>query len=142
MSDRTYAQIFIYGCPEEQRNDLLRALRHTFWPSDDVNWGILPVGFAAEETQCGAIQKYAAGWARAALGATWVAWEDPKFEWLGTVAYCLTGEVVTFPCDAEGHPVATLGAALAAGVRGEALDRLFPGYDLVEQFEELVARAA
>jgi hypothetical protein len=142
MSDRTCAQIFIYGCPEGQRDDLLKALRYTFWPGDDLDWGILPVPFAAEEAECGTIEKHATRWARAAIGATWVAWEAPEPEWLGTVAYCLRGEVVTFPCDAEGHPVATLGAALAAGVRNEALDRLFPGYAVVEQFEELVARAA
>jgi hypothetical protein len=137
MSDRPYAQIFIYDCPEEQRADLLDALSPTFGPMGDINWGIAPVQFVVDETPCGVIEEDAPGWAKAAPGATWVAWEDPKFEWLGTAAYCLGGKVVVFTCDAEGKPVATLDAARAAGVSGEALDKLFPGHEVVEGFEKL-----
>lgn len=137
MSDRTYAQIFIYDCPEEQRADLLAALSPTFWPIDSTNWDTIPVQFVVDEAPCGVIEEDAPGWAEAAPGATWVAWEDPKFEWLGTAAYCLGGKVVVFTCDADGKPVATLDAARAAGVQGEALDKLFPGHEVVEGFEKL-----
>jgi hypothetical protein len=137
MSDRTYAQIFIYDCPEEQRADLLDALSPTFGPIDSTNWDAIPMQFVVDETPCGVIEVDAPGWAKAAPGATWVAWEDPKFEWLGTAAYCLGGKVVVFTCDAEGKPVATLDTARAAGVSGEALDKLFPGHEVVEELEKL-----
>lgn len=137
MSDRAYAQIFIYDCPEEQRADLLDALSPTFGPIDSTNWDAIPVQFVVDGAPCGVIEVDAPGWAKAAPGATWVAWEDPKFEWLGTAAYYHGGKVVIFTCDVDGKPVATLDAARAAGVSGEALDKLFPGHEVVEELEKL-----
>jgi len=136
MSDRTYAQIHVYSCPEDQRQALLDVLADEL-QIGEVDWGSLPVSLSDDQVRCGTISAHAEEWAEAAPGASWVAWEDPAYDWLGTAAYCANGKVALFDCDAEGTPLVTFGATRKAGASDYVLAKLFPGYWLIDQLDAL-----
>lgn len=58
------------------------------------------------EMSCGSAQEYGNRIMEAAPGASFVLWEDPKYEWLGDlVAYAPDLGVYSSECDANGTPV-------------------------------------
>lgn len=58
------------------------------------------------EMSCGSADEYHARLMEAAPGASWVLWEDPKYEWLGSMnAYAPDLGEYGSECDANGQPV-------------------------------------
>jgi len=106
MSDRTYAQLRILALPDD------------WTPADDTEARDLMAdeGFETEadgydlralwtvdEMSVGSMEPIAD--ALAALGITFEAWEDPKYEWLGAYyAHVPSLGMFAHDCDADGRP--------------------------------------
>jgi hypothetical protein len=121
MSDRTYAQVDVLACPEDQRAALVAVLDGTteipadFYPltlgsaneapEDDT----APIGrYGWDELALGSISDIASALIEAAPGATFHAWEDPKYEYPGgVVMYAPDLGRFDADCDANGQPYVT-----------------------------------
>jgi len=118
MSDRTNLQCYIYACPDDQKQAAADALSEM-----QLNWGcadatprelVLNQPYTEDQARCGSAEELAAELREAAPGASFVLWEDPAYEWLGSLqAY--TPELGEFAgeCDADGQVVAVLAGILA-----------------------------
>lgn len=89
MGDRTNLQVFIYKCPEDQCEAAATLLGDM-----DIDWGSVPHvpgtltlshPYTRYETSCGTADSLAAELREAAPGASFVLWEDPAYEWLGSI---------------------------------------------------------
>ena len=113
MSDRTAFACYIYACPEDQQAGALSVLTEGY--GLDLNWGMsegeglsLTEAYTAEEISCGSADFIAKELIEAAPGCSFVLWEDPKYEWLGSLnAYTPELGHFTAECDANGRPVYT-----------------------------------
>jgi hypothetical protein len=119
MGDRTYFQLKVHACPEEQLDALAVALN----PVGDGCWllttlhgdedqverindasGPFPWELAIDEVSCGWVDEIDTDeLVAAAPGAIWELWEDPKYEWLGHwLGYSPATGVISGECDADG----------------------------------------
>lgn len=106
MSDRTTFQVYVYECPEDQREAAVAAIREVAGEWDE---GTLPrpgEGFTFYEVRLGTAMDTAAKLTEAAPGASFYMWEDPAYEYLGDM-YARTPALGSFTaqCDSYGEPV-------------------------------------
>ena len=78
---------------------------------DDYSWDEVPgvdleTGYTAYEASCGTADEVSEALIAAAPGCSFVLWENPSYQWLGTVV-ARTPELGYFSgdCDADGTPV-------------------------------------
>lgn len=111
MSDRTGFRAYVYDCPEDQREAALTVLAEDY--ALGVDWTDQPAGdldltsaYTADEITCGSAQEIAKALREAAPGASFILWEDPKYEWLGDL-YAHTPALGEFTaeCAESGEPV-------------------------------------
>lgn len=112
MGDYTPMQVIIYDCPPHRVNAVLDILDdHGL----DENWSSrgyaenkrlsLGTTYGESEARGDESEEVAARLIEAAPEATFVAWTDPKYEWLGSlVAYAPDLGEFASDCDAEGQP--------------------------------------
>lgn len=114
MSDRTYAQLEILDCPEDQRAALLAAITDyndgeivNEEPDDDA----APLGrYGWDEASLDANETIADLVIEAAPGATFETWVDPKYEYAGVITmYAPDLGRFDGPCDADGTPYVSAG---------------------------------
>lgn len=106
MSDRTYAQLVVHTITPEELHALRNALADSDWsdmneepgPGDELlRWGW-------DEAPLDAFEQLAEIVTKAAPGAAFSAWVDPKHEYSGAIARRRPGETVWYgPCDADGN---------------------------------------
>lgn len=115
MSDRTPLQCHVYDCPQEQREAVLRVLVDSYgldldWGSADPSAGLcLTQPYTGHDLRVGSAAELAAALREAAPGSSFVLWEDPAYEWLGSLeaqAPCLGA--FSADCDAGGTVLCTL----------------------------------
>jgi len=110
MSDRTALQVIVLSCPLERVRAVLavlteRSLGEFFGDEDAV---VLGEQYLAPEESFGSAEELAAELVAAAPEVAFLAWEDPRYKWLGTVfAYVPGVGQFTGPCDAQGTPLWT-----------------------------------
>jgi len=107
MGDRTCHQVYVYDCPKDQVRAVQEVLEGYFWEQGPRGGRISACEpYLASEITCGTSDEIAAKLMKAAPGASFVLWEDPKYEWLGSVsAYTPELGVFSAECDANGQPV-------------------------------------
>jgi Protein of unknown function (DUF3145) len=105
MSDRTNFQVYVYECPEDQREAAAAAITDIYDP-DEGSTDDLAEGITVYEARVGTADEVAAKLREAAPGASFYLWEDPCYEWLGDM-YAYTPElgIFTAACDSYGEPV-------------------------------------
>jgi hypothetical protein len=114
MGDRTYFQVHIYDCPEDQREAARRVIADYVTAADEDDVLHLTEGYTEDEVSCGSADELAPRLEQAAPGCSFVLWEDPKYEWLGSIrAYTPALGSFAADCDASGQPVFTLSEVLA-----------------------------
>ena len=92
---------------------------------DEVADITLTERYADSEMSCGSADEHADNLIAAAPGCSFVLWEDPKYEWLGSVeAYTPELGRFTAECDANGTPVLTPEAIKAMIDKAADLDAL------------------
>lgn len=107
MSDRTSWQMRIVACPDKTELARLRDIldEYVYGLSDPLT---VPAELSEDEVVCGTVGELTQPIVEAAPGATWIMWEDPKYEWLGDVAvYTPELGLYTQACDSDGNPVFT-----------------------------------
>jgi hypothetical protein len=114
MGDRTSMQVYVYDCPEDQRAGVLAILTEDY--QLDGEWGAagrevflrLDIPYTADEISVGSADQIAAELIEAAPGCSFALWEDPKYQWLGSVnVYTPALGLFSAECDANGQPVYT-----------------------------------
>lgn len=113
MGDTTTFQAYVYHCPADQVDAALAELEAY---DLQVNWGSrktpgrleLAEPYTSHDIGVGAASDIASALIEEAPGCCFVLWEDPKYEWLGSL-YAYTPELGLFSaaCDAGGQPVLT-----------------------------------
>lgn len=88
MGDRTTVQLIVHACLPHH----VRAFHHVIdeyglFEGQDVVPHRIELGWAymAAEVSCGSADEIASTLQSTAGDAAWTVWEDPKYEWLGTV---------------------------------------------------------
>lgn len=111
MSDRAPLQLYVYDCPEDQARALLDVLAETGhlaegWEGDPPDTLRLGELYGDNQATLDTVDNLAAELVERAPGASWVAWSDPAYEWLGTIYYH-TPELGLWhaDCDAYGGAV-------------------------------------
>jgi len=121
MSDRTSLQVFVYACPESEREAMLAVIdQHGGWDEGDSAEG----RWTDYEACCGSADTIARALSHDAPGASFLLWEDPAYQWLGSLeAY--TPELGSFSgeCTSEGTVVARYQDV--AGKTAHELSRLY-----------------
>lgn len=130
MSDRSYAQVVVYDCPEEQRAAARAAIFEAFggesineqphtdtapgsdrW--DSARWVrtaelVLGERYGSDECSLDMNATLAAAIIEAAPGATFAAWVDPKYEYAGMLTmYSPDLGQFDSECDANGNATIT-----------------------------------
>ena len=108
MGDRTSMTAIIYDCPPEKAGDVLDALEEYYHQADDAPAGsdkdtlVLGGSYVTYETYVGNSGELASALADIE-GVAFEVWEDPKYEWLGTL-HLHTPALGTWTadCDASG----------------------------------------
>lgn len=130
MGDRTALQITIYDCPENEVNAVLDVLEEYGLAED---WDIrsasslpeLQLGetYVVNEASCGSSDEIATHLENKAPGTSFEVWEDPKYEWLGSLnRYTPTLGAFGAECDADGQPQWTADVILKLIDDAEELD--------------------
>lgn len=151
MSDRTYAQVIIYDCPEDQRAAALAVIRETLGEyineDPDPDGDRVVIGDRYGDDQCSGdlSEDIAARLIDEAPGAFFRTWTDPAYEWLGSLVIYQPG-LGRFDanCDADGTPCFRsdeVEAMLAAYPSGNARDRLYRRVKLGTAWLEAVREA-
>ena len=119
MSDRTATTVNVYEVPEERREAVLAMLEgHGFEDPSDA----IPGAWRDYEMRCGTVTDEIVP-ALLAAGATFEAWEDPAYEWLGSYRAKAPGlPLFSADCDASGRPVFTR-EAIAAMIAADDVTR-------------------
>lgn len=133
MSDRSYAQVIVWDCPEDQRAACRAAIfeafdRHTHWRAIET----LVLGDRYGDDECGLDMNdtIASAIIAAAPGATFEAWVDPKYEYPGVLtAYAPDLGRWDGVCDADGTPYATSHELLGLIDKAETMTALREGID-------------
>lgn len=143
MSDRTYAQVEILDCPEDQRAALLAAI--TSYSEGEIGNeepedATTPIGrYGWDEANLDANETIADLIIEAAPGATFETWVDPKYEYSGVVTmYAPDLGRFDGPCDADGVPYVSAGE-LAKAPDLDTMRRL-AGVTWYERMVELYQR--
>lgn len=121
MGDRTNMQITVYDCPPDQVDAVLDLIAdYGLWEGDfgmgvpELTELVLGVQYGGVEVYCGSSDEIALGLVEQAPGASWEVWEDPKYEWLGSLnRYTPALGLWGAECDAEGQPQFTPDVILA-----------------------------
>ena len=114
MGDRTYFQVHVYDCPEDQREAARLVIADYVTAAAEDHVLDLTEGYTEEEISCGSADELAPRLEEAAPQCSFVLWEDPKYEWLGSIrAYTPALGSFAADCDASGQPVFTLSEVLA-----------------------------
>lgn len=113
MSDRTALQVVLYDCPLERVDEVLDLLQEFGLESDDGEPSaetephsvVLGARYSNLEISCGSADEMAA---RLPGDVIWSLWEDPRYEWLGSLHYNHPdlGEFAA-ECDAAGRALFT-----------------------------------
>lgn len=115
MSDRTPLQLQILDCPLSQVQAVIDLVDQMGLHLEHVSDGQaaddhlgLGLTYMNDQTRCGSAQEIAQHLQQVAPDASWQVWEDPKYEWLGTL-FRFTPALGLFAanCDAAGTPVFT-----------------------------------
>lgn len=144
MSDRSYAQVTVYDCPEDQRAACLAAIVESFGTEyinekpERLRAGAEPGSmrladyepvpelalgerYGDDECSLDMNETIAAAIIEAAPGATFVVWVDPKYEYAGALtAYAPDLGRFDADCDADGNP--TLTAYAVRQILAETVD--------------------
>lgn len=131
MSDRSYAQVIVYDCPEDQRAEAHAAIYEAFGseginehPSVDTmpeSENVMAHGrfvpaeelvlgdrYGDDECSLDMNETIADALIEAAPGATFAAWVDPKYEYAGALtAYTPALGRFDAACDADGNTTIT-----------------------------------
>jgi len=107
MGDRTCHQVYVYDCPKDQVRAVQEALEDYGWEESPKGGRISAIErYFADELSCGTSGDIATALREAAPGASFVVWEDPKYEWLGEMhAYTPALGEYGAQCDSYGRPV-------------------------------------
>jgi hypothetical protein len=107
MSDRAPMQVLIYQCPDHQVRVALEVLDdYDLALADDEL--VLGQPYLAEEAPLGSSGTLADVLSSSVPGCSFLAWEDPALQWLGTTHAHVAGVGdLTADCDAHGNPVWT-----------------------------------
>lgn len=115
MADRTYFQLTVHHCPEDQVGAVLDIIaEHGLHPEyedggpreDQLALGLT---YMDDETRCGSADTIAHQLVEQAPQASFELWEDPKYEWLGDLRrYTPQLGVFAADCDSEGNAVFTV----------------------------------
>jgi hypothetical protein len=101
--------LIVYGCPDDQRQAVLDVIQSERLSEDSqptVDELVLGERYGIDETQLDRYAEIAGILMTRAPGATFVIWNDPKYEWLGgLMAYAPDLGAWSHDCDAEGTPV-------------------------------------
>lgn len=112
MSDRAACQVIVHSCPKYQRGALMKAIEDAFefgpWdenPSREGGELVLGERYGAEEMSLGAYDWVSDDLEKAAPGAAFTCWSDPKYEYDGgmTMRHPKLGRW-TGGCDSMGNP--------------------------------------
>lgn len=103
MGDRTGLTVTIYDCPKDQVGAVLLALEEYHLELDELTLGEV---YQEYEVYCGSSDELAAVLVNTAPGASWEVYEDPKYEWLGSInRYTPALGRWSAACDSEGSAV-------------------------------------
>lgn len=103
MGDRTGLTVTIYDCPKDQVGAVLLALEEYHLELDELTLGEV---YQEYEVYCGSSDELAAVLMNTAPGASWEVYEDPKYEWLGSInRYTPALGRWSAACDSEGNAV-------------------------------------
>jgi hypothetical protein len=105
MGDRTALQITIAECPESEVEDVLNILSEYGLGEDDPL--TLGVEYLNDEISCGSSDELASALREQAPGTSFEVWEDPKYEWLGSLNVTAEGQHFGAECDANGQALWT-----------------------------------
>lgn len=116
MGDTTNFQMYVYSTtPDEARHFARFIGEHclgrdwsTNFNADEPDAIVLGRGggYTDNDASCGIVNDYAVGLAANTPNSVFVAWEDPKYEWLGVLIMHVPGlGVYVAECDADGNPV-------------------------------------
>jgi hypothetical protein len=114
MGDRSYFQVHVYDCPEDQREAARLVIADYVTAAAEDHVLDLTEAYTEEEVSCGSADELAPRLEEAAPGCSFVLWEDPTYVWLGSIR-ARTPALGSFAadCDAHGHPVFTLSEVMA-----------------------------
>lgn len=114
MGDRTYFQVHVYDCPEDQREAARLVIADYVTAAAEDHVLDLTEAYTEEEVSCGGADELAPRLEQAAPGCSFVLWEDPTYVWLGSIrAYTPALGSFAADCDASGQPVFTLSEVMA-----------------------------
>lgn len=108
MGDRTALQVIVHHAHPDEVSDIFNALAHYHLERDTRRGIELGDLMLAEEVSCGCSDELASLLESCAPQSSFTIWEDPKYEWLGSLNL-LTPELGRFTaeCDANGRAVFT-----------------------------------
>ncbi|WP_026820054.1 DUF3145 family protein [Arthrobacter castelli] len=114
MADHAPVQLTVFDCPPTQAAAVLDLIDQR---DLDPEYGTghqrhdqlsLHLAYRDTEGPCGSADEIATQLQLTAPDASWQVWEDPKYEWLGSLCRFTPGlGLWTAPCDADGCPVFT-----------------------------------
>lgn len=138
MSDHTAYQLYVYECPDPVEQLAIVKVINDHELLDDWMGGDVPQtlelghNYVDNEKSVGQTADIASDLIEAAPGATFVIWEDPNHEWLGSVCmYAPDLGRYDAECDADGNPVFEISSLL------EKADQQATVGDFREQLEKL-----
>ncbi|WP_298800409.1 hypothetical protein [uncultured Pseudonocardia sp.] len=108
MGDRTTVQLIVHACPPAEVRALWEVIEeYRLTDEQPLTAGAdrIALGglYRADEISCGSAEEIAAQLGQTAPGSTWTVWEDPKYEWLGSVSIQVPGlGTWSAECDANG----------------------------------------
>lgn len=129
MGDTTNLQCRIYACPPEQVRAVLTALAEYHLNDDWMSFDQMPMSAlvlgrpnVSNEVSCGSADELAGTLMETAPGASFELWEDPKYEWLGSL-WRYTPDLGAFSaeCDADGNPQYDANWIMGRLEKGEAI---------------------
>ena len=123
MSDRTALQVIVLSCPLERVRAVLVVLTEHSLAVGDEDAVVLREQYLEPEMAFGSAEHLADELVSAAPDVAFLAWEDPRYEWLGTVfAYVPGVGQFTGACDAQGIPLWTTDQVLGLLGPGNVLN--------------------
>lgn len=137
MGDRTAMQIEIAECPEHEVEAVCDILEEYGLGWDDgVHLGEQAM---IEETSCGSSDEITSALREQAPGTSFTVWEDPKYEWLGSLNVVAEGRYFSAVCDSSGNAVWTSEQVLKMCADWDSMSavREALGFDIEERVAEL-----
>jgi len=147
MGDTTSAQITVYACPPEQVAAVLNVFNEYGFEPGGFAWSphydtkMLTLGERAgiSEVSCGCSDEISSALMNSAPGVAFEVWEDPKYEWLGSLNVHIPGRGhFGAECDSNGIPQFTPDA-IRAIIRKESLEEREKALGAGFESDDLVA---